>query len=431
MPSTGVPTFGRPTLWRREFRRREFLRTAGGLAAATGLATVAGCGSNTGRTSAGGLNQWYHQYGEDGTLQAAKKFAAAYQESDVKVTWTPGDYANKIASGLLSSAAPDVFEWWFSVDLVKSGQAAPLDDILTDVKHDFTAEDLRINSYQGKVYGIRMIDDPQVLFYRKSLLANAGVKPPTTFDELIDAVKKLSTGGMKGVYFGSQNFILDLHLRMIWAAGVDIVGTDHTSHLTDERVVAAVTKARELFTSGGMLVSAPTEWTDPSAFNQGLVAMQWCGMWALPEIQKKHPGDFGVLPLPKIGAAGRPVVYNGGWTQFVNAKGKNVEAAKKYVKWLWIEQTKYQEEWSLNYGFHIPPRKSVAAKATKLQSGPAAEVVKIARRYGVGDNPAYTPKMNTAVTDAVNRIVRSGAPVKPALAAADKVVQAELRRLFG
>ena len=54
---------------------------------------------------------------------------------------------------------------------------------------------------------------------------------------------------------------------------------------------------------------------------------------------------------------------------FVNAKGKDVDAAKEYVKWLWIEQKKYQEDWCTSYGFHIPPRK-LAANGHQAQAAP-------------------------------------------------------------
>ncbi len=47
----------------------------------------------------------------------------------------------------------------------------------------------------------------------------------------------------------------------------------------------------------------------------------------------------------------------------VSAKAKDVEAAKAFVKWLWIDNTADQEDFNLSYGFHIPPRKSLAAKA--------------------------------------------------------------------
>src|SRR5690606_41692431 len=44
------------------------------------------------------LTQWYHQYGEAGTQEAAASYAAAYSEVNPNVTvemvWVPGDYSN-------------------------------------------------------------------------------------------------------------------------------------------------------------------------------------------------------------------------------------------------------------------------------------------------------------------------------------------------
>src|SRR5579875_3520034 len=75
--------------------RRHFLAGAGGMAAMAAVA--AACGSSS--TSSGGgsssgpsLQQWYHEYGEKGTEQAAKQFAASYKMARVAVQWTPGDY---------------------------------------------------------------------------------------------------------------------------------------------------------------------------------------------------------------------------------------------------------------------------------------------------------------------------------------------------
>lgn len=86
-------------------------------------------------------------------------------------------------------------------------------------------------------------------------------------------------------------------------------------------------------------------------------------------MQQALGDDIGIFPFPKVGSAGKESVYNGGWSMFVNAKSKNVEAAKEYVKWLWIDQKEYQEDWATSYGFHIPPRTSLAETATKLKTG--------------------------------------------------------------
>ncbi len=44
----------------------------------------------------------------------------------------------------------------------------------------------------------------QLLVYRKSLLSAAGVQPPQTIDELLDAAKKLTTDRVKGLFVGND-----------------------------------------------------------------------------------------------------------------------------------------------------------------------------------------------------------------------------------
>jgi multiple sugar transport system substrate-binding protein len=350
----------------------------------------------------------------------------------VSVQWIPGDYASKLSTGLVSSSGPDVFEFHPDVQMAKSGQIVPLDDIIADVKSDFTEKDLAANSVDGKVYGIRMIDDPQFLYYRKSLLEKAGVQPPTTFDELIEASRKLDKGGVKGLYLGLKGGSDILASPLVWATGSELLTADHKVAFDTPATVEGLKKMRELYTSKTLLLGAPTDWWDPSPFIQGLTAMQWCGLWAMPGIQKAVGDDFGVVAWPPFSASvGKPSTFAGGWAAMVSAKSKNVDAAKAYVKWLWIDNTKDQEDFNLSYGFHIPPRKSLAAKAEKLQSGPAADALKIFNDYAVAANPAWTPKMGNAYADAATAIVRKGGDIDENLAKAEKAVNAELDRLFG
>jgi multiple sugar transport system substrate-binding protein len=416
--------------------RRDLLKRTGGLAALAAL--TAACGGNTGRPASSGggggakpnLAQWYHQYGETGTQQAALKYAKAYPDANVAVQWTPGDYTSKLASGLLSSKGPDVFESQLNIGMVKSNQVVALDDIMADVKDDFLPGDLATNSVDGKIYGIRMIIDPQVIYYRKSMLDKAGIKPPETIDDLIAAAKELTTNKVKGIFVGNDGGNA-LGGPALWSAGGQYLTDDHKPGFMGDKVAQGLGKLHELYASKSVLLGSPTDWTDPSAINQGLVAMQWIGMWAVPGMQKALGDDLGVMPFPKLDAEGKPSVYSGGWTQFVSSKSANVDAAKKFVKWLWIDKEEYQEDWSLNYGFHIPPRKSLAAKASKLQSGVAADTVKLNADYGHTDNPAWTPKMGTAWTDVLTNVIKKGADPAAELAKAEKIVNAELTRLFG
>lgn len=411
--------------------RRSLFRAAAGMAAA---GTLAACGGNNGRGGGSGsgigLTQYFHAYGEQGTEQAIKKYAKAYDKAAVTTQWiTSADFESKLFATLLTKNAPDLFEFHPQIQLIKSGQVADLTDIVTPVKDDFNPADIKSHTVDGKIYGVRMIDDPQFFFYRKSMLEKAKVEVPTTLDELAEAAAKLTTGKVKGLYMGN-----DLHNvidTMIWSAGAD--------HLTDKNeiayhtpgVIEGLKKMRKLFTSGDLLLGAPTESWDPSSLNQGLCAIQFCGMWAMPGIQAALGDDWGVFPFPKTIDSGKQSVYNGGWSMFVNAKGENVEAAKEYVKWLWIDQKKYQEEWATDFGFHIPPRTSLAQTATKLKSGNAAEGVRLFNEFGHFDNIGWTQAMRTSLEDVFANSVRKDMDPEAALDKADTAVNRELKKLFG
>ena len=411
--------------------RRSVLRAAMGLAAAGGLAA---CGGNNGRGGGSGsgkrLVQYFHAYGEPGTEQAVKRYAKAYEGADVTTQWITGEnFESKLFSALLTDNAPDLFEFHPQIQLVRRGQVADLTDLVEPVKDDFNQADIASHTVDGKIYGVRMIDDPQFFFYRKSLFEKAGVDVPTTLDELIEAAAELTTDKVKGVFLGNE---LDAVIRpLIWAAGADTLDEKNEIAYHTEGVKEGLVKLRKLFTSGDLLLGAPTDFWDPSALNQGLTAIQWCGMWAMPQMQQALGDDLGVFPFPKVTDAGAPAVYNGGWSMFVNAKGRNVEAAKEYVKWLWIDQKEYQEDWALSYGFHVPPRVSIAESADKLKSGLPAEGVRLFDEYGHFDNIGFTQAMIDAIEDVVADCVRSGGDPEAALDKADGKVERELKKLFG
>ncbi len=405
--------------------RRRLLSLAG----ATAL--LGACGSNTGRGGGQALKQWYHAYGEPGVQQAVERYAKSYGKVPVDVQWNPGDYDSKLATSLLSDGGPDVFESTPQISSVRAGQLVPLDDVLGDARTDFTASILAGHTVDGKLYGIPQAVDMQMLFYRKSLLSAAGVRPPSTVDELLDAARRLTTGGVKGLFAGNDGGGAVLGGPALWSVGLDYV-RDHQVGFDDPLAAQAIGKLRELYTSGSLLLGAVKDWAEPDAFTQGLVAMQWTGLWAVPAVQKALGDDFGVLPFPKLTDSGRASVPVGAFGAMVNAKSKRIDEAKEFVRWLWVERTDYQEDFNLSYGFHIPPRDSIAAKASKLSGGAAADAVKFVRDNAKASNPPdWTSAMRTAFNDAVSRVVRDGAPADAELRAAAAKARDELKRLYG
>jgi multiple sugar transport system substrate-binding protein len=423
--------------------RRTFLSLVGALGVGGALAA---CGGDTGGLDSGGgsgggkptLKQWYHLYGESGTEQAVQRYAQGYERATVEVQWTPGDYESKLSSGLLSDSGPDVFEMGNSpnVDMVRSGQVVALDDIVGPVRGDYTAGDLAATSLDGSIWGVKIVDDTGFLYYRKSLLAAAGVQPPTTMDELINASRALDRDGVKGLFIGNDagvtpafggGALLDL---VLWTAGTASLTADNKVGFTTPEAKDSFRKLRELAESGSLLLGAPTDWWDPSAFTQELAAMQWCGLWAMPKIKEAFGDDFGIVPWPASSATvGKPATFLGGWVSMVSAKARDVDLAKDFTKWLWIDNAEAQKDFNLSYGFHIPPRKSLASGAQQLQEGVAADALRIFNESAVAPNPMWTPKMKSAFADAATAIVRGGGDIDAELAKAQQAVEAELARL--
>ncbi|MER6384572.1 sugar ABC transporter substrate-binding protein [Streptomyces sp. NPDC001250] len=410
-------------------RRRTLL--AAGAGAGAGL--LAACGSNTGRGSGSSgtkLAQWYHQYGETGTEQAVERYAAAYKKASVTVQWRPGNYDQQTAAALLTDSGPDVFEVnGPTIDQIQGGQVVDLTDLLKDVKGDFNTAVLTPKTYDGRIWGIPQVVDMQLLYYRKSLLKDAGVEPPATLDALVDAAKKLTSSKVKGLFLGNDGGAGVLGGTPLYAAGLQLVTEDGKVGFDDPAAARTLGKLRQLYTDGSLLLGAPTDWSDPSALLQGLTAMQWSGLWALPQVRKELGDDFGVLPFPADGGRGRPSVPVGAYAAAVSARSRHRAAAKEYVRWLWVERTDYQEDFALSYGFHIPARISLAKKAAALRNGPAADAVRFSTDHGYAEPLLWTPAARTAYQDALSRIIRSGANPESELRAVVRKVAGELDRV--
>lgn len=413
--------------------RRRLLGTGGGLVLAG--AAGAGCGSNTGRDGGGKsgkptLSQWYHQYGEPGTEQAVKRYADAFDDAHVEVQWRPGNYDQQTAAALLTTSGPDVFEVnGPTLDQIQGGQVVDLTDLLREAKDDINPAVLAPKTYEGKIWAIPQVVDMQLLYYRTSMLEDAGVEPPRTLDALVDAAKKLTTRDVKGLFLGNDGGPGVLGGTPLQAAGLELITEDGKVGFDDPAAARALGKLRQLYKEKSLLLGAPSDWSDPAAFTQGLTAMQWSGLWALPQVKKALGDDFGVLPFPKDGAHGRPAVPVGAYAAAVSARSEHKELAKAFVKWLWVEKTEYQEDFALTYGFHIPARISLAQKAAKLRQGPAGEAVRFATEHGHAEPLLWTPASKVAYQDALSRVIKGGANPESELRSVVRKTAAELRRV--
>ncbi len=94
----------------------------------------------------------------------------------------------------------------------------------------------------------------------------------------------------------------------------------------------------------------------------------------------------------------------------MSARTKYPDAAKAFVKWLWVDNTDAQLEFALDYGFHIPARNSLAEQAEPLKSGAAASALAAYQQYAFTQTPVlWTPASDQAYSDARTRMITEGA----------------------
>jgi len=152
------------------------------------------------------------------------------------------------------------------------------------------------NSYKGKLYGLQPVTNSIALYYNKKMLADAGVQPPKTWDELKAAAKKLTSGSTYGfamsninTYEGTWQF-----LPLFWSNGGD------EKDIATPEATQALEFVKGLQDDGSMSKSS-INWAQADVNNQflaGKAAMMINGPWQLPALNAKKSLQFDSVPIP-------------------------------------------------------------------------------------------------------------------------------------
>lgn len=421
--------------------RRGVLALAGGLAAGAGCTACSpgpgsaspSIGPSATATARPALSVWHRAEGADGVQQALLRWADAYPAAEVTLTSVEADYERVTAAALATASPPDVFEWTTgpTLDMIRAGQVVDLTDAVGDDASDFAPAVIERLTHQGRLWAVPQAVDVQLLYYRKSLLAKAGLQPPETLGQLTAAAKSLTASGMGGLYAGSDRGLGALGGLLIGAAGLRQVSPDGRTPAFDEPALHDAADAfAALLNSPGVLRSASTEWTDAAPFIENECAMQWGGLWDLTRVLAAHAGDVGVLPFPAATPAGRQVVRLTAPCACVGVRTPDAAAARAYVQALWVDDEAKQIEFSTAYSTRLPAKPKLIGLAAKTASGVGAEAARFATEFGQVDSLFWTPASSTAYATALANVVR-GRDAATEFAAAAATVAVELKRLAG
>jgi multiple sugar transport system substrate-binding protein len=199
--------------------------------------------------------------------------------------------------------------------------------------------------YRDKLYAVPITSDGGLLYYRKDLLAKAGVQPPKTWDEMTAAclaVQKLPEGKGMGCYAGQFEKYEGLTVNFseaINSAGGVVVGKDGKPNVDTPEALAGLEELTKAYQAGVIPKAAITykEEEGRRAFQEGklLFHRNWPYVYALAsktDGSSKVVGKYGVTSLP--GKTGPGVSSLGGHDYAISAFAKNKATAVDFINFM-------------------------------------------------------------------------------------------------
>jgi xylobiose transport system substrate-binding protein len=304
------------------------------VAAATALALgLTACGSDDSSSSAGtkGTGDTTFWTLEDPTNELQQAGVDAFNTTGhgtVKMNTVPSDgYLDKLRVTMGSDDMPGLFFSWGGGPMREYADAGKLVDIDSveggaDLRAHFLPSVLEIGEQDGKLYGVPARGtQPVFIFYNRKVFADAGVEPPTTWDDVESLVTTFQDQGItpfalagNGSSAWTELMWLEYFVDRIGGAGVfNKIQSGDSSGWEDPAVLEAAQMITHMVGSGAFgdnfaSVGYGAGGTS-TLLATGKAAMQLMGSWEYA-VQADASAAFaqnqlGYVPFPAIpGGAG-------------------------------------------------------------------------------------------------------------------------------
>ncbi|RCX08668.1 carbohydrate ABC transporter substrate-binding protein (CUT1 family) [Anaerobacterium chartisolvens] len=226
----------------------------------------------------------------------------------------------------------------------KNGWLEPLDEYVSksqdfDIK-DFFETGLEISTRDGKLYGIPVMTEREIVYYNKEMFAKANVKIPKTFDELTEAAKKLNdpANGICGIAIrGKGPAAVTQFSGFLRGFGGDFIN-DGKAVINTPEAIKAFQYYGDLLRNYGPKGVGNMDWTDTqSLFTQGRAAMRIDADsqygFAVDKKSSLIYDKVGYFALPAGPAGAKP--YNiTAWDLGISSGSQHKEASWEFIKWI-------------------------------------------------------------------------------------------------
>lgn len=221
------------------------------------------------------------------------------------------------------------------------GWLRPLDGFFPpDRQAEFLAGDIAGSRYRGKTYRVPVQSDGGLLYYRKDLLAAAGIAPPRTWAELLAAAKRIQKPPeLWGLVFQGKQYegLVCVFLELLWGNGGTLLDDGGRVRVDSPEAVQALTWLVDAVRRDGVAPPGVLTFQEEEArhmFQEGRAVFMrnWPYAWNLAQ-QEGSPvkGKVGILPMVH-GDGGTSAATLGGWGYGISSFSKNPEAAWTFIE---------------------------------------------------------------------------------------------------
>lgn len=325
---------------------------------------------------------------------AYEQFIAAFEAAhpDINVTFEAFEaqnYATILSTALAGGEGPDVMmvrAYGAFEALATPGYLTALDPSVVTELANFPESALKAETLRsdGKVYAVPFATQTMLILYNKALFDANGLAEPETWDQLVDACRKLQEAGLicfaNGTATAWQNETLTFSLlsSLIGRSFVDDVRAGNAT-FEDPRFVSALGKLNDIkdiaFAPGFIGLDYASS---QQLFTAGRAAMFAGGSFEIANFRAQNPDlELGVFAPPPATAGDERLVatyYDGGYA--VNAASPHQEAALAFVRYLGSKE--YADAFANTLG-NISPVEGVAFRDPLLAE--VAELDKSAIPY--------------------------------------------------
>lgn len=257
----------------------------------------------------------------------------------------PPDYNATLRTQLESGTGPDLFylrSFSISQQLFKDGYIASLKDDKTLQDAFDPASLVPWSSPEGEAYGVPLMAVSHGIYYNQDVFDELKIEVPTTWKDLLAAAQTIKDSGKTPFanatgepWTIAEIVFMNLAPTFIGGRAGRLEYLDGTRCFNDDDAVSAFQALGDIapFLPKGQ--EALKDSDTQQLFVQGEAAMRFGGSWDISAFESEKP-DFkwSVFAIPAPEGKKSAVTFHLDAAIGINAKSKNMDAAKKFIDWL-------------------------------------------------------------------------------------------------